>query len=99
MKADWERARRTFLAYVDAMPDSAMTFKPTPGVRSFAEQIVHATSTGDGVRYDVLGEGDRGRWFAGHLVLARRIATTDRYWDSYPDDESGSPDRAPRSRW
>jgi cell wall-associated NlpC family hydrolase len=63
------------------------------------DKIVHATSTGDGVRYDVLGEGDRGRWFAGHLVLARRIVTTDRYWDSYPDDEPGSADRAPRSRW
>jgi len=64
------------------------------------DRIVHSTSTGDGVRYDVLGEGERGRWFAGHLVLARRIATTDRYWDSYPDDSPGSADRAPRpGRW
>jgi hypothetical protein len=45
MKADWERAKRTFLAYVDAMPDSAMTFQPTPGVRTFAQQIEHATLT------------------------------------------------------
>jgi len=43
--ADWTRHRQTVLAYVDAMPDSAMTFRPTPGVRSFAEQIVHITST------------------------------------------------------
>ena len=64
------------------------------------DRFIHATSTGDGVRYDVLGEGDRGRWFAGHLVLARRIVTTDRYWDSYPDDDPGSSDRAPRPyRW
>jgi cell wall-associated NlpC family hydrolase len=60
------------------------------------DRIIHSTSTGDGVRYDVLGEGERGRWFAGHLMFARRIVTTDRYWDSYPDDEPGSPDRAPR---
>ena len=45
VKADWERAKRTFLKYVDAMPDSAMTFTPTPGVRTFAQQIEHATLT------------------------------------------------------
>ena len=42
---DWERQRANFLAYIDAMPDSAMGFMPTPGVRDFAQQIVHAVST------------------------------------------------------
>jgi len=42
---DWERQRTNFLAYLDAMPDSAMAFHPTPGVRDFAQQIVHAVST------------------------------------------------------
>jgi hypothetical protein len=42
---DWERQRTNFLAYIDAMPDSAMAFHPTPGVRDFAQQIVHAVST------------------------------------------------------
>lgn len=42
---DWERQRTNFLAYIDAMPDSAMTYAPTPGVRDFAQQIVHAVST------------------------------------------------------
>lgn len=42
---DWERQRANFLAYIDAMPDSAMTFAPTAGVRDFAQQIVHAVST------------------------------------------------------
>jgi hypothetical protein len=42
---DWERQRANFLAYIDAMPDSAMSFMPTPGVRDFAQQIVHAVST------------------------------------------------------
>ena len=42
---DWQRQRETFLAYIDAMPDSAMTFHPTPGVRDFAQQIVHAVQT------------------------------------------------------
>ena len=42
---DWERQRTNVLAYIDAMPDSAMGFRPTPGVRDFAEQIVHAVAT------------------------------------------------------
>ena len=42
---DWDRQRAKMLAYIDAMPDSAMTYHPTPGVRDFAQQIVHAVST------------------------------------------------------
>jgi hypothetical protein len=42
---DWERQRANMLAYIDAMPDSGMTFHPTAGVRDFAQQIVHAVST------------------------------------------------------
>ena len=42
---DWERQRTNVLAYIDAMPDSAMTFHPTPGVRDFAQQIVHFVGT------------------------------------------------------
>ena len=42
---DWERQRANMLAYIDAMPDSAMGFRPTPGVRDFAQQIQHAVST------------------------------------------------------
>lgn len=42
---DWERQRTNVLSYIDAMPDSAMGFRPTPGVRDFAEQIVHVVAT------------------------------------------------------
>jgi NlpC/P60 family len=37
------------------------------------DRIVHATSSGGGVRYDVLGEGPRGVWFAEHLTSVRRV--------------------------
>lgn len=45
MIEDWERQRTNVLAYIDAMPDSAMAYRPTPGVRDFAEQILHAVGT------------------------------------------------------
>ena len=43
--ADWQRNRATVLAYIDAMPDSATGYRPTPGVRTFAEQFDHIVST------------------------------------------------------
>jgi hypothetical protein len=43
--ADWQRNRATVLAYIDAMPDSATGFHPTPGVRTFAQQFDHLLTT------------------------------------------------------
>lgn len=43
--ADWVRNRLAVLTYVDAMPDSASGFRPTPGVRTFAGQFDHIVST------------------------------------------------------
>jgi DinB superfamily len=43
--ADWERDRTAVLAYIAAMPDSATGYRPTPGVRTFAEQFDHIVST------------------------------------------------------
>jgi uncharacterized damage-inducible protein DinB len=43
--ADWERNRMAVLAYIDAMPDSATGYRPTPGVRTFAEQFDHIVTT------------------------------------------------------
>ena len=43
--ADWVRNRLTVLAYIDAMPDSATAFRPTPGVRTLAQQFDHIVST------------------------------------------------------
>lgn len=42
----FERAKAWDVSLAEAMPDSAMGFAPTPGVRSFADQIVHASSVG-----------------------------------------------------
>lgn len=41
MIADWERAKAYTKEYLDAMPEAGMSFKPTPDVRSFSEQMLH----------------------------------------------------------
>jgi uncharacterized damage-inducible protein DinB len=43
--ADLQRSRSAVLAYVNAMPDSATGFRPTPGVRTFAQQFDHIVTT------------------------------------------------------
>jgi uncharacterized damage-inducible protein DinB len=40
-ESQWKRAKKWTLDYIDAMPENAMGFKPTPEVRSFAEQMLH----------------------------------------------------------
>ena len=41
MVADWTRARDYTKEYLDAMPEEGYSFKPTPEIRSFAEQFLH----------------------------------------------------------
>ena len=67
------------------------------------DRFIHATASGDGVRYDVLGEGPRGEWFADHLVTARRIVAEGRERphvrrkDSRDQGALDAPDHAPRA--
>jgi len=39
--ADWTRAKDYTKEYLDAMPEEGLSFKPTPDIRSFAEQMIH----------------------------------------------------------
>jgi uncharacterized damage-inducible protein DinB len=39
--ADWTRAKDYTKEYLDAMPEEGVGFKPTPEIRSFAEQMLH----------------------------------------------------------
>ena len=38
---EWTRARDYTKEYLDAMPEDGYAFKPTPDIRSFAEQMLH----------------------------------------------------------
>ncbi len=41
MVIEWQRAKTYTKAYLDAMPADGYSFKPTPEIRSFAEQMLH----------------------------------------------------------
>jgi len=41
MIADWQRAKAYTKSYLDAMPESGYSFKPTPEMRTFAAQMLH----------------------------------------------------------
>ena len=41
MVTEWQRARAFTKEYLDAMPEDGTNYKPTPEVRSFAEQMLH----------------------------------------------------------
>ncbi|MDO9374665.1 MAG: DinB family protein [Bacteroidota bacterium] len=40
---DWERAKAYTKEYLDSMPEAGYALKPTPEMRSFAEQMLHLT--------------------------------------------------------
>ncbi len=39
--AEWSRAKLGVQEYIEAMPEDGIGFKPTPAIRSFAEQMLH----------------------------------------------------------
>lgn len=41
---EWERAKTGTREYIEAMPEEAIGFRPTPEIRSFAEHFLHVAS-------------------------------------------------------
>ncbi|HTF16886.1 MAG TPA: DinB family protein [Chryseolinea sp.] len=48
MVKDWERAKAFTKEYLDAMPETGYALKPTPEMRSFADQMLHLTDANYG---------------------------------------------------
>lgn len=52
---EWTRARDYTKEYLDAMPEEHIGFKPTPEIRSFAEQMLHLANGNFGIGSRLLG--------------------------------------------
>lgn len=52
---EWERAKAYTLEYLEAMPESGYSLKPTPEMRSFAEQMLHLADANYGLTGGALG--------------------------------------------
>jgi len=79
--ADWQRDKANVLAYVDAMPESAMAFRPTPGVRTFAQQFDHIVGTNVDVAALLLQQqaptlGDSAQYLHHKAALRAYVAAT-----------------------
>jgi uncharacterized damage-inducible protein DinB len=48
MVKEWERAKAYTKEYLDAMPEEGYALKPSPEMRSFAEQMLHLTDANYG---------------------------------------------------
>src|SRR5919112_1790024 len=56
MVKEWERAKAYTREYLDTMPESGYNLKPTPEMRSFAEQMLHLTDANYGFASAATGE-------------------------------------------
>jgi uncharacterized damage-inducible protein DinB len=62
---EWERSKVYTKEYLDAMPESSYALKPTPEMRSFAEQNLHLADANYGLASAALGiksPFDQGIW-------------------------------------
>ena len=57
-ESSWKRAKKWTLDYVDAMPEGAMAFKPTPEIRSFSEQMLHLAYWNYGLSEAITGKAN-----------------------------------------
>jgi uncharacterized damage-inducible protein DinB len=53
--AEWTRAKDYTKEYLDVMPEDGLGFKPTPDIRSFAEQMLHLASANFGFASQAIG--------------------------------------------
>lgn len=59
----WQRAKAYSLEFANAMPEENYTFKPTPEIMSFGEQVVHTAGAAFWFASKITGEPNPGKGF------------------------------------
>ena len=89
MVKEWQRAKVYTKAYLDAMPEDGYSFKPTPEIRSFADQMLHLAdanymfATSASGKANPLGETLLSHNVAEKTISPTKEATTKAVMDSY----------------
>ncbi len=82
--AEWQRAKAYTKEYLDAMPAADYGFKPTPEIRSFAEQMLHLTDGNYYFSSSISGKvSPLGKESAEKTVAQTKEATTNAVMASY----------------
>jgi uncharacterized damage-inducible protein DinB len=87
--AEWQRAKLYTKSYLDAMPEDGYAFKPTPEIRSFAQQMLHISDANYVLATVASGKPNPvGETFANDGLLEKtasqtKEATTKAVMDSY----------------
>jgi len=82
--AEWQRAQTYTKQYLDAMPEDGYTFKPTPEIRSFAQQMLHLTDANYYFASSASGiASPLGKVSAEKTVAQTKAATIKAVMDSY----------------
>jgi len=84
MIADWTRAKTYTKAYLDAMPEDGYSYKPTPEMRTFAQQMLHLADGNYGIVGAATGKANPlGKVSAEKTVAQTKEATTKAVMDNY----------------
>jgi uncharacterized damage-inducible protein DinB len=82
--AEWQRAKAYTKAYLDKMPADGYTFKATPEIRSFAQQMLHLADANYYFASSASGKPSPiGQTSAEKTVAQTKEATTKAVMDSY----------------
>jgi uncharacterized damage-inducible protein DinB len=84
MLVEWQRAKTYTKTYLDAMPADDYGFRPTPEIRSFAEQMLHLATDNYGFACYASGKSNpNGDSSLEKTITATKEATTRAVLDSY----------------